>query len=250
MSLNKLRRLAMQSGISIYSNAKVSVSKRTGLPKKPKKVGCATLKKRLNNAGLDYLYKSNPVLTQPMMDPMAPMDPVDPMDPMAPIDPVEEPEPMNNDEMENLFEEMGPLPITGPCTFDQLYRGGSCMNIADMTEDQCTGDEIEWNKKDKKCGRKSTVKKMTPADFVYLTQADPACDSEFKKLAQYMPNPGKFLKEYKGYAMGQGRCDQRELLPRIVKGDEDELTNYADVCLLYTSPSPRDVEESRMPSSA
>ena len=24
----------------------------------------------------------------------------------------------------------------------------------------------------------------------------------------------------------------------------------ADVCLLYTSPSPRDVEESRMPSSA
>ena len=66
-----------------------------------------------------------------------------------------------------------------------------------MTEDQCTGDEIEWNKKDKKCGRKSTVKKMTPADFVYLTQADPACDSEFKKLAKYMPNPGKFLKEYK-----------------------------------------------------
>ena len=28
--------------------------------------------------------------------------------------------------------------------------------------------------------------------------------------------------------------------------DEDEL----DTCLLYTSPSPRDVEESRMPSSA
>ena len=25
---------------------------------------------------------------------------------------------------------------------------------------------------------------------------------------------------------------------------------YTDICLLYTSPSPRDVEESRMPSSA
>ena len=26
--------------------------------------------------------------------------------------------------------------------------------------------------------------------------------------------------------------------------------HYLDTCLLYTSPSPRDVEESRMPSSA
>ena len=29
----------------------------------------------------------------------------------------------------------------------------------------------------------------------------------------------------------------------------EEVTQYID-CLLYTSPSPRDVEESRMPSSA
>ena len=42
----------------------------------------------------------------------------------------------------------------------------------------------------------------------------------------------------------------------IVKGDELEIfskLNKKDklsVCLLYTSPSPRDVEESRMPSSA
>ena len=27
-------------------------------------------------------------------------------------------------------------------------------------------------------------------------------------------------------------------------------TDHVEVCLLYTSPSPRDVEESRMPSSA
>ena len=31
-----------------------------------------------------------------------------------------------------------------------------------------------------------------------------------------------------------------------LKGENDELK----ACLLYTSPSPRDVEESRMPSSA
>ena len=31
---------------------------------------------------------------------------------------------------------------------------------------------------------------------------------------------------------------------------EDALNNHYCICLLYTSPSPRDVEESRMPSSA
>ena len=33
-------------------------------------------------------------------------------------------------------------------------------------------------------------------------------------------------------------------------GEEHKLENLRSVCLLYTSPSPRDVEESRMPSSA
>ena len=31
---------------------------------------------------------------------------------------------------------------------------------------------------------------------------------------------------------------------------ERTVINYTGTCLLYTSPSPRDVEESRMPSSA
>ena len=30
----------------------------------------------------------------------------------------------------------------------------------------------------------------------------------------------------------------------------NEMNRYPNFCLLYTSPSPRDVEESRMPSSA
>ena len=33
-------------------------------------------------------------------------------------------------------------------------------------------------------------------------------------------------------------------------GIPDKGWTRADICLLYTSPSPRDVEESRMPSSA
>jgi len=35
---------------------------------------------------------------------------------------------------------------------------------------------------------------------------------------------------------------------RVVKGVN--FVGLRDACLLYTSPSPRDVEESRMPSSA
>ena len=44
-----------------------------------------------------------------------------------------------------------------------------------------------------------------------------------------------------------------ELIPGNfrVKGDTvDIIPAYSQDCLLYTSPSPRDVEESRMPSSA
>ena len=33
-------------------------------------------------------------------------------------------------------------------------------------------------------------------------------------------------------------------------GEKKEKTEWHRICLLYTSPSPRDVEESRMPSSA
>ena len=41
----------------------------------------------------------------------------------------------------------------------------------------------------------------------------------------------------------------------IIKGKEkisteSAIDKYFNTCLLYTSPSPRDVEESRMPSSA
>ena len=41
-------------------------------------------------------------------------------------------------------------------------------------------------------------------------------------------------------------CDE---LPFDLSPDKLLVENYT-VCLLYTSPSPRDVEESRMPSSA
>ena len=41
-------------------------------------------------------------------------------------------------------------------------------------------------------------------------------------------------------------------LPLVVESSNCDLkvVGYDNNCLLYTSPSPRDVEESRMPSSA
>ena len=42
----------------------------------------------------------------------------------------------------------------------------------------------------------------------------------------------------------------RELIGRIDLGDYADLRLRHDACLLYTSPSPRDRQKSRMPSSA
>ena len=49
------------------------------------------------------------------------------------------------------------------------------------------------------------------------------------------------------------KFDNDGLIPVITmcsKTKEILMHGYMNVCLLYTSPSPRDVEESRMPSSA
>ena len=51
-----------------------------------------------------------------------------------------------------------------------------------------------------------------------------------------------------GYDSDGGRRDARRAVSiQIIR---DHLLDYVRSCLLYTSPSPRDVEESRMPSSA
>lgn len=150
LSLPKLRKLAVEHGVNIFSEAKTAISKRTGMPKKPKMVGCSTLMKRLNEAGLGHLYKVREVHVMP-------------------------------DEQLFMDEEMTPMP-TMPTSV--------------------------------------------------LMQADPACASDFKKLAEKQPNnraQAKFLKEYKGYAMGQGPCEKRQLVPTHMHGSEDDLDDYAEV---------------------
>ena len=94
LSLSALRKLALENGVNIYSEAKVAISKRTGMPKKPKMVGCSTLKKRLDQAGLGELYRTRQVMVDPGMD-----DPG----------------------MDSLFmEDMGPYQMLGPSGMDQV----------------------------------------------------------------------------------------------------------------------------------
>ena len=59
---------------------------------------------------------------------------------------------------------------------------------------------------------------------------------------------------YKRFVVGIDRAKMR--LYDCDQGAQDDIIDAGDIepatnpCLLYTSPSPRDVEESRMPSSA
>ena len=154
LSLPKLRKLAVEHGVNIFSEAKTAISKRTGMPKKPKMVGCSTLMKRLNEAGLGHLYKVREVHVMPD---------------------------------------------------EQLF----------MDEEMTKHPEV-----------------LSPMPTSVLMQADPACASDFKKLAEKQPNnraQAKFLKEYKGYAMGQGPCEKRQLVPTHMHGSEDDLDDYAEV---------------------
>ena len=50
--------------------------------------------------------------------------------------------------------------------------------------------------------------------------------------------------------IGLGRMGTPMVQKLLKKGVDVSIWNRTKSCLLYTSPSPRDVEESRMPSSA
>ena len=185
LSLSKLRKLANENGINIYSEAKTAINKRTGMPKKSKMVGCSTLKKRLNEAGLGYLYKTRSVNVK--MDPS------------------------------NLFEDNDTMSTDGPVMIPNTKN-----LIVDDDTMSSDGPVMVPTKK----------VKSSPMPISVMMQADPACASEFQKLAEKQPNnraQAKFLKEYKGYAMGQGPCDKRQLVPVHMHGIEDDLDDYADV---------------------
>ena len=177
LSLPKLRKLALEHGVNIFSEKKTSISKRTGMPKKPKMVGCSTLMKRLNEAGLSHLYKvrKHTVMQDDILG-----------------------------SPEELFMEEEVSPTITPSK-DSIHS------------------------------------------FVY-SQADPACHDKFLELAKKQPDnrsQAKFLKEYKGYVVGQGPCDQRELVPMHIHGDEENIMDYADVADFDMSYGTRHVSGAR-----
>ena len=60
------------------------------------------------------------------------------------------------------------------------------------------------------------------------------------------------LKDHKGHKVMSDHKDQQVQMERMVQTELTEQQGRKDhkVCLLYTSPSPRDQRGSRMPSSA
>ena len=59
-------------------------------------------------------------------------------------------------------------------------------------------------------------------------------------VSQILNDPSKPAQRFEGYA------DEVATEKKIIRGAFEE----GDACLLYTSPSPRDLSTSRMPSSA
>ena len=63
---------------------------------------------------------------------------------------------------------------------------------------------------------------------------------------------GRFITSCLAMKRARQRLAEKERTQQGHRGYHDESIKDIDpyICLLYTSPSPRDVEESRMPSSA
>jgi hypothetical protein len=166
LSLAKLRKLCIENSVNIFSEKKLSINKKTGLLKKPKMVGCSTLMKRLNEAGLSHLYKIKKI-----------------KDEYVP---------------EGFFiqEEISPSP--------KLYNIEEETKLLDIPKDS-----------------------INP---IMKYQTDPVCNDEFLKLGNNQPSfveMSKFFKTYKGFEIGQGPCDKRNLIPRIIPSDEEDKEDYA-----------------------
>ena len=71
-------------------------------------------------------------------------------------------------------------------------------------------------------------------------------------LKVLVPNAAGTATEYSSRIVMPGSQDSREKVFTVNRSSAgiNSITEVTNICLLYTSPSPRDVEESRMPSSA
>ena len=184
MTLSNLRKLALENDVNIFSEAKTAISKRTGEPKKPKMVGCSTLMKRMNEAGLGYMYKVRQEYSQvdqydpaytpgpfssvdqnvPTFNPLSVPQAVPLASPPAPdtwysleqqlknkklkkpsTDP-RPPVPRPPPPLSTNIPEAPPHVIKGNCTQDKVNYTGTCVNVKDVPQKDCYGDLIVWDR--------------------------------------------------------------------------------------------------------
>ena len=76
--------------------------------------------------------------------------------------------------------------------------------------------------------------------------------SAFAEVNQRIAQAGEILNIDKGVIQAISSCEREVVIsiPLHRSTGIDVLTGYRVHCLLYTSPSPRDRQKSRMPSSA
>ena len=97
---------------------------------------------------------------------------------------------------------------------------------------------------------KSGEGSLSAEKLVELTKT--AADDEASEIKDLLTTLTKEVAELKG-SKGDGYDEDGNKKPpkkKPPKKDEDDEDGDGDVCLLYTSPSPRDQRGSRMPSSA
>jgi hypothetical protein len=161
------------------------------MPKKSKMVGCSTLMKRLNNAGLGHLYKVRQVDVMPNEE----------------LFMEEQMEPSLID----FDTQVSPL-MMDQCDMDQVYRDGSCVNIDSLAEDQCIGNDLMWNASSKKCKRKLNDIKSKDIDYSIVT----GFDTSYGKRYMSGSRPKK-LHKHVGTIVVKGRTHH------VFKGKEGGL---------------------------
>ena len=94
-----------------------------------------------------------------------------------------------------------------------------------------------------------------------VSNDNPVSESQFKTLKYQRDYPKRFetieqaqiwCADYMKWYNEEHYHTGLELLTpaQVFTGQSPEVLNFRDTCLLYTSPSPRDLSTSRMPSSA
>ena len=94
------------------------------------------------------------------------------------------------------------------------------------------------------------TKSFEEFEILFLVHPKKLSDENKKKVIDFYDNKGRILVLYDVYSEADPEFQDPSLPPAGGGIQSSDFQELLDSCLLYTSPSPRDVEESRMPSAA